>query len=378
MAPANAATIDDFEARVLDTTRGPLPYRLFLPPSAGEGLPLVVFLHGSGERGTDNRRQVTGQPGFLAFVTKEAQAATPCVLVAPQLPPGQRWSERADAVLALVDALEAELTTGRVVLTGLSDGAEGSFELLARAPERFSAAVVLSGAFIDREERLRGALPPVWIIHAADDQVVPVEGSRRVAERLEALGATYVYTEYPTGGHLVWDRGYAEPGLVEWALAAGTGRPPVAPALVARGGSGAVGPDGSATVSTSIGILTRGRVVEAAYRGESTDWTAAAVASARWPRGEPYIRPVQQVAEDTTARVWVRVADDTGTRMGGSFEQPHPLLGGYASGCTCAGPAQRGAAGGLTLLGGLLALLVARLGSFAGAGRHRRRLPLTG
>src|SRR5262245_5149353 len=92
-SPASAQTVDDFEARWYSDGTNTIPYRLFVPADYDpkQSYPLVLFLHGAGERGTDNRRQLTGQTAPLVFVRPENQAKYPCFMLAPQCPPGGRW-----------------------------------------------------------------------------------------------------------------------------------------------------------------------------------------------------------------------------------------------------------------------------------------------
>jgi predicted peptidase len=141
-------------------TYNELPYRLARPPvvEAGTQYPLVVFLHGAGERGTDNERQLTH--GVPQFLTTENRAKYPCFLIAPQCPAGQRWVEvdwgseshvqpqepsaPARLTLELIDRTMGELPIDpdRVYVTGLSMGGFGAWDLLARRPDLFAAATI--------------------------------------------------------------------------------------------------------------------------------------------------------------------------------------------------------------------------------------------
>lgn len=230
LAAAQTVTLDDLaEGEYAPAGEGvTLPYRLFVPDDVSAPRPLVLFLHGSGERGTDNRRQVTGQSGFLQYVQPEARASHPAFLVAPQLPPGERWVDHVPEILGLLDQVAAERSVDpdRVYATGLSLGGEGVWSLLAEAPERFAAAVPMSGLYRGDGDVIRGVAVPVWNFHAADDDIVPAEDSRVLVTAFADAGGAVTYTEYAVGGHVIWSAAYRTPGLVDWTMAQRRGLPP--------------------------------------------------------------------------------------------------------------------------------------------------------
>jgi predicted peptidase len=211
-----------------------LPYRLFAPPAPAGGakLPLVVFLHGAGERGDDNKAQLKhGVPAFLRL-----QASTPHVLVAPQCPKGKRWaevdwaapshatpaapSEPMAALLDLLPALMKELPIdpARVYVTGLSMGGYGTWDLLVRRPDLFAAGAPVCGGG-DEAAAPKIAKIPQWVFHGDKDTVVRPERSRNMVEALKKAGGSPVYTEYPGVGHNAWDKAYADPQLFAWLFA---------------------------------------------------------------------------------------------------------------------------------------------------------------
>ncbi|QGN33830.1 alpha/beta fold hydrolase [Microlunatus sp. Gsoil 973] len=192
-----------------------LPYWLHRPDELAEPSPLVLFLHGAGERGDDlDRVAVHGPPKQIA-----AGQQLPFILAAPQCPTDSWWTWQEEALDALLDEL---LTTHpvdpeRVYLTGLSMGGIGAWQLAARYPERFAAVVPICGnAGPWMARRLVGL--PIWAFHNEDDPVVPVTGTTRMVAALEQLGGDVRATIKPTGGHDSWTAAYDDPALYDWML----------------------------------------------------------------------------------------------------------------------------------------------------------------
>ncbi len=245
-APAPATTPADFEARTFDDGAGHvLPYRLYRPRGLAPGrkVPLVLFLHGAGGRGTDNLRQLTDQAAPLVFVRPENQSRWPLFMVAPQCPPTEQWvgmpwgtpsgkGQRPAvptwpmaAAVALVDRLAAEFSaidTTSLFVTGMSMGGFGTFDAAARNPRKWKAAVPICGGY--DETQVAGLVGlPLWAFHAADDPAVPVARTRDVIAALRAAGGAPKYTEYPASarhGHFAWIPAYADPGLLPWMFGA--------------------------------------------------------------------------------------------------------------------------------------------------------------
>ena len=239
-------------ARVFtNSTNTKLPYRLFVPAqqAAETKLPLVLFIHGSGELGTDNISQLQVQPYCMAYISYSNQVTYPTFFAAPQGHP--TWS--ASVALAILsdflDTLISEypIDTNRISVTGLSLGGYTSWAMLALRPDLFAAAVPICGWGDSSAETCRRfAHVPVWNFHAADDSTVLVSGSREMINMLRQVGGNPIYTEYRSGGHGIWANAYATPGLVEWTLAQSRGQPSkVAPQLVIQTPTS----DGSLTTS---------------------------------------------------------------------------------------------------------------------------------
>jgi predicted peptidase len=217
-------------------------YQVFVPENfhSKKSWPMILFLHGSGERGSDGLLQTSfGLPAAIRF----NRSRFPFVVVIPQCSAEMNWSTpdiEAQAMAAL-DATIKEFhgNRNRIYLTGLSMGGYGVWKYAIDYPGRFAALVPICGGVHGPSDwpELRVNLPtgatgdpyaevarlvgktPVWIFHGDADDSVPVEESRHMATALKAAGANYKYTEYPGVGHNSWDKAYAEPDLVPWLLA---------------------------------------------------------------------------------------------------------------------------------------------------------------
>lgn len=201
-----------------------LRYLLWLPADAAaaptQRWPLILFLHGRGERGDD-----------LALVLRQGLArklaqgfALPAVVAAPQCPADSDWTLQDDALLALLDELAATypIDRQRVYLTGLSMGGRGAWRLAAQHPQRFAALVPICGRRPDGVRSPEDARPlcdlPIWVFHGAQDQVVPITESDAMVAALREYGANVRYTAYPDADHNSWTRAYDEPQLYDWML----------------------------------------------------------------------------------------------------------------------------------------------------------------
>ena len=193
-----------------------LRYLLYLPEGYKTVLkswPLVLFLHGSGERGTDLKTlERQGLPKLAAG------RSFPFILVAPQIPEGEVWNE--EPLTYLLDELETTLwiDSDRIYLTGISMGAFGAWDLAVTTPDRFAALLVISGGGNPVEIcQLKDV--PVWIVHGRQDDVIPVSWSEALGRRLERCGGNVKVTVYPDADHDAWSRTYEDPAVLEWLLA---------------------------------------------------------------------------------------------------------------------------------------------------------------
>lgn len=198
-----------------------LPYALYRPPQHGApgSWPLVVFLHGAGERGDDGVRQTTVG---LGPALEQYPGRYPGVILLPQCSAASHWRRELDRLLPLIDAVTAaeRIDPLRVYVTGISMGGYAAFALAALHPDRFAAVVPICGWGDARVMPARLRSLPMWIFHGAADDIVPVEHSRQMVHALERAGATSVrYTEYPSLAHNSWDATYADPSLPKWLFA---------------------------------------------------------------------------------------------------------------------------------------------------------------
>jgi predicted peptidase len=192
-------------------------YLLYLPKAytADEARrwPLLLFLHGSGERGDDLAKvKVHGPPKFL-----DGRDDFPFVVVSPQCPEGERWSS--ESLMALLDDVTKRLRVDRerICVTGMSMGGRGTWDLAMTDPGRFAAiAPVCGGALPDRACRLKDV--PVRAYHGAKDQVVSLVESQTVVDAVRKCGGEADLLVDPEAGHDSWSRAYSDPALWEWLL----------------------------------------------------------------------------------------------------------------------------------------------------------------
>jgi predicted peptidase len=229
--------VDVFEAREFkDFTGATLQYRLLVPQDYDPATkyPLVLFLHGAGERGDDNERQLVHGMGDLA--KSDMRGRHPAFVVAPQCPDGKRWvevpweadshelpeqaSESLSLVLKLLEELSNEfsLDPNRIYVTGLSMGGFGAWDLLTRRPELVAAAIPICGGGDPKHVALfKGT--PIWAFHGDGDETVKVKRSREMVKALRAAGGQPVYTEYEGVGHDTWTETYANRAVWDWLFA---------------------------------------------------------------------------------------------------------------------------------------------------------------
>jgi predicted peptidase len=211
-----------------------LQYRLLFPDADRlRKYPLVIFLHGSGERGSDNDAQLKW--GVMNFATDQNMLAHPAIVIAPQCPERQQWSnlmsdierkkwtlnaEPSKSMHLLIDLIhQLETTmpidTNRIYITGLSMGGYGTFDALERYPHLFAAAVPVCGAG-DTSRASSIAHIPMWIYLGAEDPAVNPLNSLAMFEALTNAGAHPGFTQYPEVGHFSWLGAYSDPLMMEW------------------------------------------------------------------------------------------------------------------------------------------------------------------
>ena len=216
-APAAPPDSGPFQPGVFEDK---LPYRLASPPlTEGKRYPLVLFLHGRGESGRDNRLQL--KHGAPLFVTPARLAANPAYILVPQCPGESYWGgPTLDRVIRLVRHLvdTRPIDPNRVYITGISMGGYGTWEALARYPGLWAAAVPVCGGGNPLSTIEMGKVP-VWAFHGEADSVVPVTATRAMVARLKKAGGDVRYTEYPGVDHDSWTQTYANPEVLDWIFA---------------------------------------------------------------------------------------------------------------------------------------------------------------
>jgi len=219
-----------------------LPYRILYPANYDKSkkYPLLLFLHGAGERGKDNEKQLIH--GSKLFITEENRKIFPAIVVLPQCPEESFWAvTKIDRTvqpfkiefdyaaepnwpLAAANALVKKLSNeegvdkSRVYITGLSMGGMGTFESVYRYPELYAAALPICGGGDVNHYDKRVSKTSFWVFHGAADAVVNVKLSQEMVEKLKALKAEVKYSEYPGVNHNSWDNAFAEKDYLSWML----------------------------------------------------------------------------------------------------------------------------------------------------------------
>ncbi|WP_299099342.1 prolyl oligopeptidase family serine peptidase [uncultured Winogradskyella sp.] len=227
-----------YEAHVVDSDT--LNYRMLLPENFDESktYPLVLFLHGAGERGDNNKNQLVH--GSSLFLNETTRDSLPAIIIFPQCAKGDYWSKfEADRttkpitfkykyndnpttamalVMDLMDNMVSQpfVKTDQVYVMGLSMGGMGTFEILYRKPKMFAAAIPICGGG-DPESAVSYATDvPLWIIHGAKDDVVDPKLSLSMASAILSAGGFPKLTIYDFANHNSWDPAFAEPELLTW------------------------------------------------------------------------------------------------------------------------------------------------------------------
>jgi predicted peptidase len=178
--------------------------------------PLIVFLHGKGERGDDGLKQTAIGLGQAIRLNPER---FPCLVVMPQCPDTGWWDAARDDVLLSVNRTREEYTIDpdRIYLTGLSMGGYATWIFGAAVPDTFAALMPICGGG-QPEDAAKLAATPVWAFHGAADETVKPDESRRMVEAVKKAGGKVQYTEYKGVGHNSWDNAYGDPKAIKWLL----------------------------------------------------------------------------------------------------------------------------------------------------------------
>jgi predicted peptidase len=190
-------------------------YLLFLPEGYGkhkQRWPLMLFLHGAGDAGTNmDRVKILGPPKIV-----ESKPDFPFILVSPQSPV-RSWN--LDALNALLENImrKYRVDKDRVYLTGASMGGSATWAFAIAHPEKFAAIVPVCGTGNPAEARKLAGLP-IWVFHGAKDPVVPVAHAQQMVDAVRSAGGNVKLTIYPEAGHDAWTQTYNDPELYRWLL----------------------------------------------------------------------------------------------------------------------------------------------------------------
>ncbi|WP_421869185.1 dienelactone hydrolase family protein [Marinoscillum sp.] len=233
----------EFEPNVFQVDNFQLNYQILYPEgfSPKASYPVLLFLHGAGERGSDNQKQLTH--GSELFLNADFRIKHPAIVLFPQCPEDSYWANvqvdrsswplkfdfdaggeptvALSAVMALMDSIQSLPFTkdSQVYAGGLSMGGMGTFELISRKPSMFAAAfAICGGAHLDRAKVIAENVP-MWIFHGAQDNVVPPSFSTDMVIAIRKAGGEAKYTLYKEANHNSWDSAFREPGLMEWLFA---------------------------------------------------------------------------------------------------------------------------------------------------------------
>ncbi len=211
-----------------------LNYRILYPDyNPFRKYPLIIFLHGSGERGNDNEAQLKW--GVMNFATDQAMSKNPAIVIAPQCPENQWWSNyntnEKSRLLHLKDTPSKPMSllfqliqqiiktssvdTNRIYITGLSMGGYGTFDAISRYPKLFAAAIPVCGGGDTSKAQLFAHIP-IWIFHGIEDVVVDPKFSTDMVAALIKLNVHPGFTLLPESGHFSWIAAYNDPLLIEW------------------------------------------------------------------------------------------------------------------------------------------------------------------
>lgn len=220
--PSKSGRLETRTARVGATEYA---YQVHVPASVKDSPPVIVFLHGIGQRGAGGFLPESGAAGALlrGYLSK-----IPAVVLLPQCRAGSYWSDpfMDEMVMTALSQTESEFKADaeRLYLTGVSMGGYGVWHLASQHAGRFAALVSVCGGVHGRDDtRFKDTAEkvgetPAWLFHGADDRVVSVEESRQMTAALKAVGGNVKYSEYPGVGHAVWTQVFAERGLMPWLL----------------------------------------------------------------------------------------------------------------------------------------------------------------
>jgi len=237
-------TKEDIASKFLSFTYNDMPYRLYVPENydTSKSYPLVLFLHGGGERGTDNEKQILANDGAVIWAAPENQAKHPAFVLAPQarnvhdggfgitrdtnnnisLNRVFEFSQDLGTAYDILQKVRSEynIDSNRLYSTGLSQGGFGTFNLNLKYPDLFAAMVPIAGGG-DPAQAFKLVNKPIWAFHAVDDVIIPVAYSQNIVAAIQNAGGNPIYTEYPIElgyNHASWVPAYENKEMIEWVF----------------------------------------------------------------------------------------------------------------------------------------------------------------
>jgi predicted peptidase len=221
-----AQDFDQFDKLTYQSAQNTLHYRLLRPKDVKENqkYPLVIFLHGIGERGNDNIANLKYITPL--FLNEKNRNIFPCYVAVPQCPATENWTypnwyqepkEPMRSVIALIDSLSALpfIDSKRIYIMGLSMGGYGTWYLVTRFPDKFAAAIPICGGG-DWSQAEKIAHVPIWAFHGGRDETIDPDQTRTMIKAIKKAGGKPLYTEYKKAGHDSWINAFKEPEFLPW------------------------------------------------------------------------------------------------------------------------------------------------------------------
>ena len=219
------------EKKYIDSSKDTLLYRFHEIDNPQKKFPLVVFFHGAGERGNDNKKQL--EVGIHILANTQNRAKYPCYILAAQCPDNLKWvntdwtadshnfsenpSKPMKQVIELIDILlkKYSIDPKRIYVIGLSMGGFAVWDIISRFPNKFAAAVPICGGGDEKKAKSLSKIP-IWVFHGEKDKVVKTLRSRNMVTALKKAGGNPKYTEYKDVGHNCWGKTFNDDNLYKW------------------------------------------------------------------------------------------------------------------------------------------------------------------
>jgi predicted esterase len=216
-----AQSLSDFEAHSNTLAGTTMPWRLFkvANPVTGTKYPIAIFLHGSGERGTDNAAQITGQPaGPYCFARPNAQAVFPCYVIVPQMNSTWESVSSQNLILSIIDSVKAHynIDTTRIHITGNSMGGMGTYYASQTHYNVYASFQPVCGMDGQLSQAAQLALKPFWAWHGLSDPTVPIANDKQMIDTIRAAGGHPNFTAYRGVDHFSWNYAYVDSDIVFW------------------------------------------------------------------------------------------------------------------------------------------------------------------